>query len=98
MNSSKKPYSVDQLNEILTHFDFYNSELNCFYRKHGKVLQRYSQHLSKWILELDKGSIDLSKNIDKINFTKTRLTTYLLHNKIPRNREEVNVALTKFGW
>ncbi|AOM87237.1 hypothetical protein R4670_16505 [Acinetobacter baumannii] len=98
MNSSKKPYSVDQLNEILTNFDFYNTESNCFYRNYENVLQRYSQHLSKWILELDKGSINLLQNIEKKNITNAILTKFLLNNKIPKNTKEVNDALKRHGW
>lgn len=101
MNSLPTPYSDDQLDQILTNFEFYYPESNCFYLKEGNILKRYSQFLSKWILELDKDSINSTKCIQKDDFTKPALLEILLHNKIPRKLEQinqVNEALSKHGW
>lgn len=98
MNSLQTPYSEDQLNQILSNFEFYYPESNCFYRKHGNVVQRYSQVLSKWILELDKSSLNSSKLIEKNELTKIVLSEILLRNKVPRNIDVVDNALIAHGW
>lgn len=98
MNNSTNPYSESQLHEILNNFEFYNSESNCFYRSHGNVLQRYSQYLSDWILELDKNSINSSRSIYRNSLTIEKLSEYLLHNKNPRNTQQVNSILQKYKW
>lgn len=96
MNSSKQYYNEDQLQEIVKNFDYYNSDSNCFYRNSGNVLHRYSQHLSKWILELDKESINIKTNLMRSNLSKRELVDLLLCNKgikhYDKNTEEAKLA------
>lgn len=59
-------YTDEQEAEIKANYEFYNYSTNYFYKTIGNVLYRYSKTLSKWILELNRNSINFEEN-QKLN-------------------------------
>lgn len=53
----------DYLNDRPSEFDFFNIETKCFYRTEGNSIKRFSKTLGKWILELNKESLDINDNL-----------------------------------
>lgn len=96
MNSSKIPYSQKQILDILDNYQFYNFDSNCFYRTSGKVLEKYSQHLSKWILELEKSAINIESNRQREEINKAELMSLLIRNKEPKEYEMISGLLSNF--
>lgn len=85
MNSTIEHYTQEQIIEVLENSEFFNYDTNSFYRNHGKVVQKYSQHLSKWILELDRNSLDMSNSINK-----EKIGEFEMFNLITRNRKKLS--------
>ena len=51
---------VEKIIELIEEFEFYNCVTEYIYKQKGKVVYRYSKHLTKWILELDKNAINMN--------------------------------------
>lgn len=81
MNSTKEHYTQEQIIEVLENSEFFNYDTNSFYRNYGKVVQKYSQHLSKWILELDRNSLDMSSSINKEKISEIEMFSLITRNR-----------------
>lgn len=97
MNSTLEHYTQEQITEILENFDFFNFDTNSFYRNYGNVVQKYSQHLSKWILELDRMALDMNSSVGKKNLKESDVFNLLTRNKKKlKDYSEIRQSVSKY--